>query len=424
MSAVSKSSAYPDTVQPGIPRLGMLPKGWTRAPMSAHLYEVRRPVDLKDDVAYDLVTVKRARGGVVKRDTKLGRDISVKTQFRVEAGDFLISKRQIVHGACGIVPPELHGSTVSNEYAVLRGHPTINLEFLKYLSHSIYFQQTCFHSSIGVHIEKMIFKTEKWLDWEFDLPPLEEQQQIERLLSTWERSIMTTRKLALNAAAQKTSLLQRLLPSAHAVEDGRNTLVSSTFGQVCEVTSGPAFESRRFAERGALLVRGSNVKRGNLDWDDGITERWPDVSGFEKYLLRKNDVVVAMDGYVGRSHAFIASDPIEPMLLVQRVARLRPTKIDPDLCYAMISSDRFFRHCEKRKTATAIAHITLRDISDFQITLPSPQEQRRIGRALATAGRHVAALEHQVLLLQHERAALLQQLLTGKRRLKSQELAA
>ena len=212
MSSVSKSSAYPDTVQPGIPKLETHPPvGWKRTTFGEHLYEEKRPVKMDDDTEYDLVTVKRARGGVVKRETKRGADISVKTQFEVKGGDFLISKRQIVHGACGLVPRDLEGSTVSNEYAVLRGKNSINLEFLKHFSHSVFFQQTCFHSSIGVHIEKMIFKTEKWFGWEFDLPPISEQRRIANTLSTWDRAIETTEKLIANSQAQKKALMQQLL---------------------------------------------------------------------------------------------------------------------------------------------------------------------------------------------------------------------
>ena len=69
---------------------------------------------------------------------------------------------------------------VSNEYAVLNSDGQIDLRFLRYLSESRYFQQTCFHSSIGVHVEKMIFKTERWLKWPFNIPPLPDQRASSR----------------------------------------------------------------------------------------------------------------------------------------------------------------------------------------------------------------------------------------------------
>jgi type I restriction enzyme S subunit len=113
----------------------------------------------------------------------------VKSQFRVEGGDFLISRRQIVHGACAVVSDDFSGAVVSNEYAVLRCREGIDLGYLKHLSHSVYFQQTCFHSCVGIHIEKMIFKVEEWLDREFDLPPVEKQRQIAGVVNAADRKI-------------------------------------------------------------------------------------------------------------------------------------------------------------------------------------------------------------------------------------------
>jgi len=211
MTEISRASAYPKSVQPGLPRLGITPPGWSCGPLSAHLYEEIRPLKLADDEIYDLVTVKRSRGGVVLRERLNGKKIAVKSQFRLEAGDFLISKRQIVHGACGIVPPELSGAIVSNEYAVLRAHPSLDLQFLNCLAHSIYFQQTCFHSSIGVHVEKMIFKLEEWLKWDFNLPPPNEQRRIAEILSTWDGAIETVEAKLAALRQEKAALMQQLL---------------------------------------------------------------------------------------------------------------------------------------------------------------------------------------------------------------------
>ena len=158
------NGGFPASVQPGIPTLPAAPAGWRRIQLRDHLREVRRPVALEDDASYRLVTVKRSRGGVELREVLRGAEVKTPSQFYVHTNDFLISKRQIVHGACGIVPPELDGAVVSNEYAVLHSDGEIDLRFLRYLSETRYFQQTCFHSSTGVHVEKMIFKTDHWLN--------------------------------------------------------------------------------------------------------------------------------------------------------------------------------------------------------------------------------------------------------------------
>ena len=123
------NGGYPASVQPGIPNLPATPNEWHRVPLARHLTEVRRPTPQIADEMYRLVTVKRSRGGVELREILPGREIKTPTQFYVRSGDFLISKRQIVHGACGIVP-ELDGAIVSNEYAVLNSDGQIDLRFL------------------------------------------------------------------------------------------------------------------------------------------------------------------------------------------------------------------------------------------------------------------------------------------------------
>jgi hypothetical protein len=206
------------SVQPGIPTLPPAPTGWRRIQLRDHLKEVRRPVALVDDETYTLVTVKRSRGGVELREVLRGEEVKTPTQFYVHADDFLISKRQIVHGACGNVPPELDGAVVSNEYAVLNTDGQIDLHFLRYLSESRYFQQTCFHSSIGVHVEKMIFKTDHWLNWPFNIPPLAQQKHIVEILDTASREVAAISEQLKVLKREKSALMAQLLTGKRRVK--------------------------------------------------------------------------------------------------------------------------------------------------------------------------------------------------------------
>jgi type I restriction enzyme S subunit len=223
-TASADNAGFPPSVQPGIPNLPPAPVGWRRIHLRDHLKEVRRPVRLEDDKLYTLVTVKRSRGGVALREILPGKDVKTPTQFHVRTGDFLISKRQIVHGACGIVPAELDGAVVSNEYAVLHSDGEIDLQFLRYLSESRYFQQTCFHSSIGVHVEKMIFRTERWLAWPFNIPPLAQQQRIVEILDTASLEVKAISAQLAVLKQEKAALMAQLLTGKRRVhldpEDG------------------------------------------------------------------------------------------------------------------------------------------------------------------------------------------------------------
>ncbi|MGQ0800253.1 MAG: restriction endonuclease subunit S [Pseudomarimonas sp.] len=217
-----RDGSHPPSVRAGIPKLPPPPPGWLQKSLSEHIREVRRPITLNPNGMYRLVTVKRSRGGVKERAVVLGKDIKTPTQFALKTGDFVISKRQIVHGACGVVPPELDGAIVSNEYAVLNSDGQVDLRFLRYLSESVYFQQSCFHSSIGVHVEKMIFNTGRWLSWSFNIPPLANQHHIIEVLDRASAEVAAYELYLETFRREKRALMHQLLTGKRRVKLDRS----------------------------------------------------------------------------------------------------------------------------------------------------------------------------------------------------------
>jgi type I restriction enzyme S subunit len=208
---MSRNSLYPPSVDPGFPTLGSVPSGWTRTTFGSVLEKVERPLRLEPDRKYRLVTAKRNRGGIVLRSELLGREILTKTQFVAKEGDFLISRRQIIHGACGVVPEHLDGAVVSNEYSTLRTRPGLLMDYLQHYCHTPYFQRTCFHSSHGVDVEKMIFKIDEWLARDLHLPPVEEQRKIANILSSVDRVTDSCQSVIDQTRVVKKAMMAELL---------------------------------------------------------------------------------------------------------------------------------------------------------------------------------------------------------------------
>ncbi|BAY65217.1 restriction modification system DNA specificity domain protein [Calothrix brevissima NIES-22] len=227
---MARKSQYPPSVKPGIPKKPHLPEGWYFKSFDDVVEVVERPAQLQDDQEYQLVTAKRSRGGIVPRERLLGEQILTKTQYYTNAGDFLISRRQIIHGACGLVPPELDGAVVSNEYSTLITKPGLLAEYLAYFSHTTYFQQTCFQSSVGVDVEKMIFKLDDWLRYKIPLPPLSEQKKIAEILSSVDEAIASTQAVIDQTRKVKQGLLQQLLTRGI----GHTKFKESAIGQIPE----------------------------------------------------------------------------------------------------------------------------------------------------------------------------------------------
>jgi type I restriction enzyme S subunit len=414
MTIVSKASAYPKSVQSGLPRLGTCPPGWTRGPLSAHLTEELRPLNMADDEVYDLVTVKRSRGGVVLRERLKGSEIAVKTQFRLKAGDFLISKRQIVHGACGIVPPELDGAIVSNEYSILRARPTLDLDFLNCLAHSIYFQQTCFHSSIGVHVEKMIFKLDEWMKWDFDLPPLTEQRRIVRILSCWRRAASTLASLLANTKAEKTAIMQQVYSGRRRFPGFDDAWKATSISDIAQVVMGSSPPSEAYNSDG----EGLPLIQGNAD----IQGRTSVPRFYTRVVTQKcqpGDIIFSVRAPVGE-----VARSVHQACLGRGVAAIRArSPHDTDFLYfRLMKAEPSWARLSQGSTFQAI---TGADLKGYRLQTPQSSEERRsIGEAVRTAQGSEDGVRSQLSALRFEEAALMQQLLTGKRRVKISESEA
>ncbi len=201
----------PPSVKPGIPRIEQFPRSWRRVPFGDLLEPAMRPVKLEANRLYQLVIAKRNRGGIAPREQLRGDQIKTAGQFVLREGDFVIAKRQIIHGACGFVPKSLDGAIVSGEYDVFRVREPLRWRFLEWFTHTTYFQQTTYQSSIGVAIEKMIFNTERWLRVLMPLPPADVQASVASTLDSVHRAERCCSRLIDAQRRMKRALLQQLL---------------------------------------------------------------------------------------------------------------------------------------------------------------------------------------------------------------------
>lgn len=153
-------------------------------------------------------------------------------------------------------------------------------------------------------------------------------------------------------------------------------------GEVADLLSGFPFDGHKYSSDGVRVVRGENVSKGKLRWN--ADKRWNEP--FEKesiYSLRLHDVVVSMDGNVGKNRSRILKDDL-PLLLAQRVARLRAKESVADqlfLYYCILSQD-FEQYIDSIKTGTTISHISLGQLSEYEIPLPPLATQKKIAAVL------------------------------------------
>lgn len=186
---------------------------WEEKKIGEILSEVRRSIYLEDSEKYQLVTVKRRNEGVVSRGYLLGKDILVKNYSQLKTNDYLISKRQIIHGANGIVPSELDNAIVSNEYLVVVSNNDVRTEFLTLVSRTPSMYRKFLLSSYGVDIEKMVFNVEDWKSREITLPSFPEQTHLGLFFRRLDSQIAESRAVLEKSRQLKKAMLAKMFPA-------------------------------------------------------------------------------------------------------------------------------------------------------------------------------------------------------------------
>lgn len=193
---------------------------WITCHIGDLLTEVRRYVTVEDDISYRLVSVRRNSGGMFDREPRPGRDIGYSKLMTVEAGDFLIARRQVIHGAMTIVRKRFHGAYVSDAYAVLvpKSGVQLHMPFLDILSQAPRMYYSAFRCSYGVAIEKMVFHLEWFLREKVTIPPtIEEQKRIADVFTELDREVRQLERRHSALQKQKRGVMQKLLTGERRV---------------------------------------------------------------------------------------------------------------------------------------------------------------------------------------------------------------
>lgn len=147
-------------------------------------------------------------------------------------------------------------------------------------------------------------------------------------------------------------------------------------GDKCDLLCGYAFDGKDIVEQGTyLLMRGINITEGIIRHSAELDRYYTgSVNKLTKYKLTTGDLVIGMDGSkVGRNSA-IVSPKENGSYLVQRVCRIKSC-IGNDLILQLVNNHKFHKYVDMVKTSSAIPHISLKDIQNFPIAVPSVQNE-------------------------------------------------
>lgn len=172
------------------------------------------------------------------------------------------------------------------------------------------------------------------------------------------------------------------------------------------VTTGFPFDSADFSSSGTFLV----ITNGNIQNDSAIVDGKTGnriaankISSLSQYILNIGDILVTMDGTVGRTAKVIDTHQI----LAQRVGRL-VAKHNNEFLYQSLNTGVFLETMTTISHGGTIKHISLSEISNYVFFIPkSLEEQVKIGCFLKQLDNLIAQHQQQITKLNNIKQACL-----------------
>ncbi|PCD03873.1 restriction endonuclease subunit S [Sphingomonas spermidinifaciens] len=166
-------------------------------------------IALVPDTSYKQITAKLWGKGLTLRGTVTGAEIAASYQNRVRAGQFVISKIDARHGAFGVVPSDLDGAVVSNDFPIFDVEPEHALtEYVSWVSRTDWFVALCKQASEG-STNRVRLKEARFLRQTIPLPSLPEQGRIVARLNTASAAVGRIQALRTEIGEDLASLVIR-----------------------------------------------------------------------------------------------------------------------------------------------------------------------------------------------------------------------
>ena len=242
-------------------------------------------------------------------------------------------------------------------------------------------------------------------------PPLDEQRGIVKVLSTWDKAISTTEKLIEMSKQQKKALMQQLLtgkkrlvnPETGKTFEGRweDTLLN----QLAVITMGSSPKSEAYNEIG----EGLPLLQGNAD----IKFRKSAPRIYTSQITKKcsvGDILLSVRAPVGS-----VAKSLHDACIGRGIASIQAKKnIVKEFVYQWLLS--FEPKWGMFSQGSTFEAVNSNDIKTLQVSIPIFAEQQQIASVLTIADKEIEVLEAKLAHFKQEKKALMQQLLTGKRR--------
>lgn len=416
-----------------------LPQGWNLVALSNVCSGIRgvaySPSDLKDQLSSETVTLLRSNNiqenGLVTSDVQYVDKKRVRKNQIALPGDIAVcmsngSKRLVGKSASFgmIVGDEQY--TVGAFCSIFRPTSYDGGEFLRQFFKSDAFQRQVDFSLAGSAINNL--KNSDIEEYDFLQPSLPEQKKIAAILTAVDNVIESTQAQINKLKDLKTGMMQELLTKGI----GHTEFKDSPVGQIPKgwntrkiqdissyITSGSRGWAEYYSKNGAIFIRIGNLTRENINlrFNDVVYVNPPENGEGMRTLVQVGDVLISITADLGIIG--VVNESVGEAYVNQHVCLVRLGDIGWSRWVGhYLANEAAQKQFNANNDSGAKAGLNLSSIRSLEIALPPENERNKIVNALDSVDSDIVNRRRKLQRLLDIKKALMQDLLTGKVRVK------
>lgn len=268
-------------------------------------------------------------------------------------------------------------------------------QYIAFVARSSFFKSQISQYGGGTNISNL--SQQILNDIALPLPPHDEQKKIVQILSTWDKAISTTEQLLANSQQQKKALMQQLLTGQKRLLDNNGVRFSGDFTSI---------KVKDLVD----IIYGKSPKEILSSSGDFPIYGTGGISGYSSEALCFDaSVLIGRKGTIDRP-VYIET----PFWAIDTTFYCLPkSQTNLKWFYYLVSNVDLKKYSE----ASGVPSLSRETIYSIKVTITTNlEEQQKIAAVLSTADQEISVLQQKLAALKQEKKALMQQLLTGKRR--------
>lgn len=260
----------------------------------------------------------------------------------------------------------------------------------------------------------------KLIRYKLSVPPLAEQQKIAEVLGTWDKAIKKQTQLIRKLELRKKGLMQQLLTGKKRLLGFNKKWEKIKLGKIGKFDKGFGVPKDSIKENGNKAITYGEIYTKYNYVIKNVASYIDDETASISKKITRGAILFTGSGEtledIGKCVAFIDNDVayaggdiiiFNPSIGINSVV----------LSYCLNSSPV---NAQKWKYGQgfSVVHIYQKDLAKIQIEIPSLEEQTAIAQVLTAADHEIELAQQKLELLRQQKRGLMQQLLTGKKRIK------